>query len=118
MSKAKLFIIQSAIVDATNTATIRVAPAAEDWQIDYTNVLCSTRVLEARCRIYTPQIGDLYAVDGTYSGSSGDTSDTQHILYDGTPMFIQWTGADIGSTVTVTLNGWKTVGDGGFRAIR
>lgn len=101
----------------TGTALIRLAPAGEQWEINLSNVLCSSRVNEALCRVYRDQIGDMYVIDGTYSGSSGDTSNTVIYLTDGQPLYFVWTGGDIGATCTVRVTGWKSQDRNGFRAV-
>lgn len=111
------FTTSASVVLAGGTGTIRLAPAGEKWQIDRTYVKCSTRVSEAQCVTYIGQVADQYIVDGTYSGSSGDTSDTVLYLEDGQGMHLVWTGGDDGATATVTISGWKSPPLGGFRAI-
>lgn len=95
---------------------IRFAPVGCSWQIRRIAVLCSTRVLEARCRTYVGQIGELYVVDGTYSGSSGDTTDTVIDLMDGTPLFVEWSGGDANTIATATISGMQSDPQGGFRS--
>lgn len=101
----------------TGTGIVRLAPAGEQWEIRTTNVLCSTRVNESLCRVYRDQIGDIYVIDGTYSGSSGDTSDTVIQLTDGQPLYYVWTGGDIGATATVRVTGYRSQIGRGFRAV-
>lgn len=101
----------------TGTGIVRLAPTGEQWEIHNTNVLCSTRTNESLCRVYRDQIGDIYVIDGTYSGSSGDTSDTVIQLTDGQPLYYVWTGGDIGATATVRVTGFKSPPTGGFRAV-
>jgi hypothetical protein len=116
--QAYRFSQQSQVVlDANGYGLIRLAPTGQKWEVTSTNVLCSSRVLESRCRIYLDQVGDAYAIDGTYSGSSGDTSDTVHYLTDGQPMFIEWSGGDVGATASVRIIGWASVMGMGFRAV-
>ena len=118
MDEAYRFSMQQQItLDANGYGYIRLAPAGKKWQITSINVLCSTHVLEARARIYVDQIGDAYAIDGTYSGSSGDTSDTVFYLTDGQPMYVEWSGGDVGTIASVRVLGWASVMNMGFRAV-
>jgi hypothetical protein len=104
-------------LDVNGYGAIRLAPAGQKWQITSTNVLCSTRVAEARCRVYIGQVSDSNVIDGTYSGSSGDTSDTVYYLNDGEAMWVEWSGGDPGAIATVKINGWTSVPNRGFRAV-
>ncbi|GIH29370.1 hypothetical protein Aph01nite_76800 [Acrocarpospora phusangensis] len=105
-----------AIVDGSGTAIVRMAPQGEDWEVTRLSVKVSTRVNEAEANYYLTTICDDNRQEGTYSGSSGDTSDTKMFLNDGDPLFVVWTGADVGAIATVTLRGTKTTPIGGFRA--
>lgn len=104
-------------LDANGDGTLRFAPTGEKWEVDRVHVRCSSRVSEAQCRIYLAQQRPDTVIDGTYSGSSGDTTDTRIYLEDGQPMFIEWTGGDPGATATATVSGWKSTPAGGFRAV-
>lgn len=101
----------------TGYGVIRLSPRGEKWEISRVHVECSTRVSESECRWYLGQIRPDAIIDGTYSGSSGDTSDTTAYLEDGQAMFLEWRGGDNGATATVTVSGWKSAPEGGFRAI-
>lgn len=122
MSTASRFNTQGSTVLATvvgvaGYGAIRFSPSGEKWEITRTHVRCSTSVSEAECRIYFGQIRPDTVLDGTYSGSSGDTTDTPIYLEDGQAIFIVWSGGDDGATAFVTLSGWKSTPDGGFRAV-
>lgn len=107
----------SVILDANGRGSIRLAPQGEKWQVTRTRVDCSTRVNESEARWYLRQIAPRNIIDGTSSGSTGDTSDTVAYLEDGQAMFIEWTGGDAGATAVVTVSGWRSPPEGGFRAI-
>lgn len=113
----RLDVRQSTVLDGVGYGYVRLAATGEKWEITRTFVACSTRTSEASCRIYANAISLANAIDGTHSGSSGDTSDTRYYLEDGQAIFVEWTGGDPGATATVTLSGWKSVPDGGFRAV-
>lgn len=107
----------SVVLDATGYGTVRLAPSGEKWEIRRVHVECSTATLEAQSKTYRNQIAPRYVIDGTYSGSTGDTSDTPIYLEDGQAMIVEWTGGDVGATATVTISGWRSAPSGGFRAI-
>ena len=113
----RLDIRGTVVLNGTGYGYVRLSPQGEKWEIRRTFVQCSTRTNEARCVVYGQQIGEQYALDGTYSGSSGDTSDTVIYLEDGQPLFVEWSGGDAGATAVVTISGWRSVPDGGFRAV-
>lgn len=103
-------------VGADGTATLMFAPHGENWEVNRLTVKVSTRVLESKASYYLTNIGDQYLQEETYSGSSGDTTDTSLFLTDGDPLWVKWTGADIGAVATATLRGWRSAPAGGFRA--
>lgn len=107
----------SVTLDALGNGNVRLAPRGEKWEINRIFVACSTRNKEAQCRIYINHIAPLNSIDGTYSGSSGDTSDTQHYLEDGQALYVAWTGGDPNAVATVTVSGWRSDPEGGFRVI-
>jgi hypothetical protein len=103
------------IFDANGDGTIRLGPSGEDWEIRFTTIIASSRTNEASLKVYIGQVGDLYLVDSTSSGSTGDTSDTVHTLFDGDAIFYVWDGGDAGATGSVRIRGVKTVPNRGFR---
>lgn len=111
----RLDIGTNLVLDGTGYGTIRLAPSGERWEIDRMHVRCSSRTNEARCIIYRGHIRRDLVVDATYSGSSGDTTDTRIYLEDGEAIHVEWTGGDSGATATVSLSGLRTAPTGGFR---
>jgi hypothetical protein len=106
-------------LDASGNGSIRLAPAGEKWRINNISVQASSAVNEATATVYKRFIGTAYRHSGTYAGSSGDNNqlDEPIRLNDGEPIWIQWTGGDVGATATVVLTGEKTVPSmRGFRA--
>jgi hypothetical protein len=79
--------------------------------VSVVSVSVSTNVLEAQCKVYIGTgVGQATFVDGTLSGSSGDSTDrVAHALYPGQIIFAVWTGGDIGSTATVNVVGTRQV---------
>ena len=102
------FRVQSQVrLDAAGYGYIRFAPAGRNWLIEFTSVKCEdTGILpEAVVKNYIGSIADTNYVDGTVSGTSGDTSDTQHYLTDGTAFFCVWTGGPALGLATATVRG-------------
>jgi hypothetical protein len=118
-TQARLEVTGSVTLNGSGAGTVRLAPAGESWLITNMSVKTNQTSVtnEARAQAYRRQVLDSTLIDsGTYSGSSGDTSDTQFLLTDGEPVFIVWTGGDAGVVATVTLQGFKSTPQGGFRA--
>ena len=94
------------------TARIGPAGAAEMWQPAIASVSVSTNASEAQCRIY---IGDQPTqanyVDGTLSGSTGDSTDrvSARPLKLGDYIWAVWSGGDAGSVATLNVTGTRTV---------
>lgn len=107
----------SVILDSSGYGYVRLAPTGEKWEITRSRMECNTSVNEALGKMYVNVISNNKVVDGTYSASTGDTSDTVVYLEDGQAIFYEWTGGDAGATATVTLSGWRSTPDGGFRAV-
>lgn len=116
-----LFATGQVVLDSNGYGFVRLAPAGQKWQITRTNVMASIPgvpiILQAKAVVYLGQISPVNVTDGSYAGSSGDTSDTQIFLNDGQPIFVEWTGGDPGATATVVINGWTSVPGRGFRAV-
>ena len=114
---ALLDVDGSVTLDGSGYGVVRLAPAGEKWEVRRTRTECSTATNEATVKVYRNQVAPRYVIDGTYSGSTGDTSDTVYYLEDGQAVIIEWSGGDPGATATVTLSGWRSEPSGGFRAI-
>lgn len=113
-----LYAVQQTTVDGSGSATLQFRPSGEEWVITAISVNVSTQTSEAQVRVYRGQIGDAYYVDGSISGSTGDTSDTQHELKDGEPLYVVWSGADASAIVSATIRGRASkFSKGGFRAV-
>lgn len=109
-----LEVVSTVTLDANGDGTIRLSPAGEKWEVTSTYVECSDTTSEAVCKVFRR---NGFPLGGTYSGSSGDANDTRYYLEDGHAVTIEWTGGTPGATATVTLTGWRSAPDGGFRAV-
>lgn len=102
-------------LDVNGYGAVRVGPAGRDWIVESLSVRTNTRVLEAQFKVYANNIGELFTVDGTRSGSSGDTSDTVHYVHDGEGLWFEWSGGDASATAVAVYSGAEYLpGTGGF----
>ena len=111
---------QSAVVtlNGAGNGTAQLGPrsARETWQPQVvsvrTNQAAGTVVNEAECKIYAgPDTSDPWFVDGTLSGSTGDsTSNVAGQEVDcGEYVFAVWTGGDAGAQGRVSVQGSKEI---------
>jgi len=107
-------------LDASGNGTLRFAPAGTSWTIERIAVKATTHTLESVCRIYNgPGVSDNYYVVGTLSGSTGDTTTGDNIfLIDGSPLYIAWTGGDVGAVATAIVWGRRLISGMGFNAFQ
>lgn len=117
MAESILNFTAQVTLDGSGYGAIRIGPNGEEWWWNRTMVRCSTRVLEAVCTMYQTNIGAAFQRDITYTGSTGDTSDTDFHLTDGDAMWVEWMGGDSGGIATVTISGRRSTPYGGFRAV-
>ncbi len=104
----KFRLSASTVLDVDGRGSVRVAPSAKDWVIKSVAVRCTTAVSEATASVYADLIGNEYLIDSTFTGSSGDTSDTIIDVRDGYAVIIEWVGGDAGATATATYSGEET----------
>lgn len=93
------------ILDATGQGVASIGPAGVDWLIKTTTVSATTQVLQSQANTYHGGVSPANLVDGTLSGSSGDTSDTVILLQPGEQLFCQWTGGDAGASAFLRVAG-------------
>lgn len=106
----------SAVVAADGTATVRLRPdgAREIWYPDTVASSGNSDVLESVCKVYCgPTATAPYFVDATGAGSFGDSTGrvAGHRIgrhWEDSIIGV-WSGADVGSTVTLTVTGTKSV---------
>jgi hypothetical protein len=118
---------QSAVVtlNAQGNGTAQLGPVngRESWQLAVvsvkTNQAAGTVVNEAQCKIYAgPDSSDTNYVDGTLSGSTGDSTsnvDGQTVSC-GEYVFAVWTGGDAGAQGRVNVSGTKQLAGARRRA--
>ena len=98
----------STVLDSNGYGTLRIAPSGKDWTIHYLSVRCDTHNEEARASVYENYVGADYLIDSTFTGSSGDTTNTEIRVREGYAIVVEWVGGDPGTTATVTYTGDET----------
>ena len=94
------------------TAKIGPVGPAEVWQAEVASVSVSTNITEAQCRIYVgDQPTQANFVDGTLSGSTGDSTDrvSARPLKLGDYVWAVWSGGDPGAVAMLNVTGTRTV---------
>lgn len=96
---------KSVVLDSSGNGSIRLAFPGKFVRLNRLTVATSPATREVLCRVYRDFIGAPYLMDTTYTGGTGDTSDTVYQLPDGTALFVVWEAGDSGATATVTYSG-------------
>jgi hypothetical protein len=111
MQSATLNESASATLDASGNGTLKMVPYSGSlaWLPDVVSVKASTAAAEASCRIYIgPSPTDQWFVDGTLSGSTGDSTDRvagRQVDSHGASLWAVWEGGDPGAAATMTVSG-------------
>jgi hypothetical protein len=99
-------------LDGSGDGTAKLTPGMfEEWHPTVTSVKVATQVKEAQCRIfYGTDTSDPNYVDGTLSGSTGDSTDRiPGIVRLPNSILARWTGGDAGATATISVLGDKKI---------
>ena len=96
---------QNVQLDASGNGSVRLAFPGKYVIINRLTVATSPATRETECSVYANFIGPPYLVDVTRTGGTGDTSDTTHIVPDGSCLYVVWSNGDAGATATVTYSG-------------
>lgn len=105
----------SVTLDGSGNGTLEMTPlgGAETWLPTIASVKVSTNTAEANCRIFIgPSPNDQYFVDGTLSGSTGDSTDRvtgYQVDTHGNSLWAVWMGGDPGAVGTMQVNGTETI---------
>jgi hypothetical protein len=101
----------SVTLDGSGNGTLKMTPWAGSvtWTLSLVSVKASSNASEANCKIYLgPQPTDQYYVDGSLSGSTGDsTSNVSGLTVDthGNSLWAVWQGGDAGASATLQATG-------------
>jgi|ERR1700722_18083550 len=113
MGTAALQTTVSVKLDGSGNGSIGVGPTGfkETWENVTASVHCATNVIEATCRIFVgPAAIAQYFVDGTYAGSTGDsTTNLPPTIVGGQQVFAQWMTGDANTTAYLSLSGTRNV---------
>ncbi len=112
MTDVPLSETQQITLDGTGTGTARLGPAfGQSWSPSTVSVKASTAILEAQCRIYLgSDTSDVNFVDGTLSGSTGDSTDRITGPFRlPNYIFAVWTGGDAGAVATLSVLGSRDI---------
>ena len=101
-------------LDGSGNGTTRLGPVGprEVWTAAAASVSVATNAAEAQCRIYAgPAATPSYFVDGTLSGSTGDSTDrvSGRAIPLGEFVWAVWTGGDPGAVATLNVIGTRTI---------
>jgi len=101
----------SVTLDGSGNGTLQMKPwgGGVTWQPATVSVKASSNVSEASAKVYVgPSATDPYFVDGTLSGSTGDSTGRVAgfpVDTHGNSLWVVWSGGDAGATATAQLNG-------------
>jgi hypothetical protein len=111
-----LYETLSVTLDGSGNGTARLRPVGsrEFWLPDAVAVSASTNVQEAACKIYAgAAAAQQYFVDGTLSGSTGDSTGkiSGHVISRTRDpyIFCVWAGGDAGAVATAVVSGSKEI---------
>jgi hypothetical protein len=103
---------QPVILNGAGNGTAELRPAfGETWSPATVSVKVSSAVKEAQCRIYLgSDTTDANFVDGTLSGSTGDSTDRVTGPFRlPNRLFAVWSGGDAGATATLAVSGTRDI---------
>lgn len=98
-------------LDGSGNGTLSMKPwgGGVTWQPSLVSVKASSNTKEASAKIYVgPSATDPYFVDGTLSGSTGDSSGKVSgftVDTHGNTLWVVWAGGDVGAQATAQVNG-------------
>jgi hypothetical protein len=100
-------------LDGSGNGTAKLGPvgAREVWQPSVASVSVATNAAEASCKILVGDPVSQTFVDGTLSGSTGDSTDrvSAYSIPLGWFVWAKWAGGDPGAVATLSVGGTRTV---------
>lgn len=110
MPQLPLIEFGSATADNDGVATVTLGPqrAFEQWFIESVAVQSTSVTLTPELREYKGSISEGSLIGSSRIGNlDSGVNPNPLILASGERVFYQWTGADVGSTCRVTVNGHR-----------
>lgn len=106
--------VATVTLNGSGDGTANVGPVGpnEVWSPATAAVSVATNVNEASCKIYIgPEVAPQYFIDGTLSGSTGDSTGMVggSILPLGWFIFAVWSGGDADQVATLNVNGTRQI---------
>ncbi|MGH3283223.1 MAG: hypothetical protein ACRDPD_00805 [Streptosporangiaceae bacterium] len=104
----------SVTLDGSGNGILKMVPYGGGlaWLPSVVSVKASSDAAEASCRIYIgPAATDQWFVDGTLSGSTGDSTDAvsgRQVDTHGSTLWAVWESGDAGAEATMTVSGTET----------
>jgi hypothetical protein len=100
---------RTATADGNGRAIAQLGPlrSFESWEIKRTTVSSTSTTLIPTARVYRGAIAPSRLIDGTYTGTL-DTTQTDMTLTSGDSVVAEWTGADVGSSCILIIEGEAT----------
>lgn len=106
--------VATVVLNGSGGGTVKLGPIGprEVWSPAVASVSVATNVKEAQCRIY---VGDqpipANFIDGTLSGSTGDSTDrvSGSQIKLGSFIWAVWSGGDAGSVATLNITGAREI---------
>jgi hypothetical protein len=101
---------KNATADANGRAVLQFQPlrAGEDWHITRSSVSNSGTVNTPQVKVYRGMETPSTLIEGTFSGNL-DSSDTVYDLRNGEQVLFVFSGADVGSLCSATVDGTRSV---------
>lgn len=105
----------SVTFDGSGNGTLRMKPlsGSSTWLPASASFKASSAAAEAQCRIYIgPSATDQYFVDGSLSGSTGDSTGRvagHQVDTHGNSLWAVWSGGDAGARGTVQVTGKEVI---------
>jgi hypothetical protein len=101
-------------LNGSGNGTAQLGPGfpGEIWSPAVVSVSVSTNVSEAQCKIYAGIVAvPATFIDGTLSGSTGDSTDriSGQVFYPGQFIIAVWSGGDVGAIATMNIQGSRQV---------
>lgn len=110
-------------LDASGNGTLTFRPSGRTWkltrvfmQVQNATTRAVSNTNEAQGTVYIGSLAATSLVGGTIAASTGDTAMADETVTDGTPLYVVFTGGDVGAIAVATIGGTQDDPEGGFRA--